>query len=54
VEFGVLATCMLAFAWLVDMTLTPVLCARMDFAREVRAAEPWAEGEGYALEQAHR
>jgi len=54
VEFGVLATCMLAFAWLVDMTLTPVLCARMDLAREVRAAEPWAEGEGYALEQAHR
>ena len=38
VEFGVLATCMLAFAWLVDMTLTPALCARMGFAREGAAA----------------
>jgi predicted RND superfamily exporter protein len=54
VEFGVLATCILAFAWLVEMTLTPVLLARMDCAREVPAAEPWAEGEGYVLEQAQR
>jgi predicted RND superfamily exporter protein len=38
VEFGVLATCMLAFAWLVDMTFTPALCARMGFAREGAAA----------------
>jgi len=38
VEFGVLATGMLAFAWLVDMTLTPALCARMGFAREGAAA----------------
>ncbi len=29
VEFAILSTCMLAFAWLVDMTFTPALCARM-------------------------
>jgi predicted RND superfamily exporter protein len=38
VEFGVLATGMLAFAWLVDMTFTPALCSRMGFAREGAAA----------------
>jgi predicted RND superfamily exporter protein len=41
VEFGVLATCMLAFAWLVDMTFTPALCARVGFARERAAAARW-------------
>jgi predicted RND superfamily exporter protein len=39
VEFGVLATCMLAFAWLVDMTFTPALCARMGLAREGTAGD---------------
>ena len=27
VEFGILAACMLAFAWLIDMTFTPGLAA---------------------------
>jgi predicted RND superfamily exporter protein len=43
VEFGVLAACLLAFAWLVDMTFTPALCARMGFAREGAAAGRSAE-----------
>jgi len=32
VEFAILATCMLAFAWLVDVTFTPALCARLGLA----------------------
>jgi predicted RND superfamily exporter protein len=34
VEFGVLAACMLAFAWLVDVTFTPALCARLGLDRD--------------------
>lgn len=34
VEFGILATLMLAFAWLVDMTFTPALCSRMGLSRD--------------------
>ena len=34
VEFGILATLMLAFAWLVDMTFTPALCSRMGLNRD--------------------
>jgi predicted RND superfamily exporter protein len=33
VEFGILATAMLAFAWLVDMTFTPALCSKMGINR---------------------
>lgn len=34
VEFAVLSTGMLAFAWLVDMTFTPALCARLRLGEE--------------------
>jgi predicted RND superfamily exporter protein len=34
VEFALLSTSMLAFAWLVDMTFTPALCVRMGIAGE--------------------
>jgi multidrug efflux pump subunit AcrB len=52
VEFGVLATGMLAFAWLVDMTFTPALCARMGFAREGAAASSEAmNGKGRRCSQ---
>ncbi|MBW2313220.1 MAG: hypothetical protein JRH10_03440, partial [Deltaproteobacteria bacterium] len=34
VEFAVLSTTMLAFAWLIDMTFTPALCAQMGLARK--------------------
>ncbi len=34
VEFGILATTLLAFAWLVDMTLTPALAAKLRLGRD--------------------
>jgi predicted RND superfamily exporter protein len=43
VEFAVLSTVMLAFAWLVDMTFTPALCARLGLA-ESRAQQGPAPG----------
>ena len=39
VEFAVLAACMLAFAWLVDVTFTPALCARLRPERRAPAAD---------------
>jgi len=46
-EFAVLAACMLAFAWVVDMTFTPALCSRMRLAGRGRAgALPPAGSEG--------
>jgi predicted RND superfamily exporter protein len=36
VEFGVLSACMLVFAWLVDMTFTPALCARLGLADQAQ------------------
>jgi predicted RND superfamily exporter protein len=39
VEFAVLSTCMLAFAWLVDVTFTPALCARLGVTRQASGAE---------------
>jgi predicted RND superfamily exporter protein len=41
VEFAVLSTCMLAFAWLVDVTFTPALCARLGVAS--KAPDPERE-----------
>ena len=38
VEFALLSTSMLAFAWLVDMTFTPALCARMRIPKKATAA----------------
>jgi hypothetical protein len=38
VEFGILATTLLAFAWLVDMTFTPALAARLGLSRDGSAA----------------
>ncbi len=38
VEFAVLSSTMLAFAWLVDMTLTPVLCHRLGVGASRQAA----------------
>ncbi len=45
VEFGILASCMLAFAWLVDVTLTPALCTLIRFG-ERREAEPIGQTAG--------
>jgi len=33
-EFGLLATALLAFAWLVDMTFTPALATKMGLGRK--------------------
>ena len=33
VEFAVLSACMLAVAWLIDVTITPALCARLGLAQ---------------------
>nr|AHZ46198.1 transporter [uncultured bacterium N27-1E] len=39
VEFSVLASCMLVFAWLVDVTFTPALCARLGVASKAPGPE---------------
>jgi hypothetical protein len=46
VEFAVLSTCMLAFAWLVDVTFTPALCARLGVTRQASGAEGKERSEG--------
>lgn len=48
VEFAILASAMLAFAWVVDMTFTPALAARIGMARGARPAAGRHDADGAA------